>query len=25
MKSGTLRPIDHADAAALKEKFDLEG
>ena len=24
MKSGTVRPIDHADAAALKEKFDLE-
>lgn len=25
MKSGTLRPIDQADAAVLKEKFDLRG
>jgi hypothetical protein len=25
MKSGTLRPIDQADAAVLKEKFDLGG
>ena len=24
MKRGTLRPIDRADAAALREKFDLE-
>lgn len=24
MKSGTIRPIDHADAAALKEKFEIE-
>lgn len=24
MKKGTLRPIDQADAAALRQKFDLE-